>query len=133
MIYGETDADYTWTSPPSRPPTLASCSSFSSETSTCCGGAARQPYFYSGERMLVRRVWMRPQVTCFVHGVGERFLEVGDLAARGGGGAFTKGAYFIGKAVWGKVRSKPQWHAADTWLRASLGTRIPQLRSLHKY
>ena len=46
-------------------------------------------------------------MTCFVHGVGDPFLAVGDAAreaAAAGGAAFTAGAYFIGKAVWGKVR-----------------------------
>mmetsp|Transcript_7689 Transcript_7689/g.19740 ORF Transcript_7689/g.19740 Transcript_7689/m.19740 type:complete len:524 (+) Transcript_7689:233-1804(+) len=41
-------------------------------------------------------------VTCFVHGVSSRFLTQGDAAAAKGPSYFTKGAYFIGKAVWGK-------------------------------
>jgi digalactosyldiacylglycerol synthase len=41
-------------------------------------------------------------VTCFVHGVSSKFIDQGDAAAEGGASYFSKGAYFIGKAVWGK-------------------------------
>eukprot|EP00951_Prasinocladus_malaysianus_P013005 scaffold97722_cov55-Prasinocladus_malaysianus.AAC.1 len=43
-------------------------------------------------------------VTCFVHGVSGKFLSVGDAAAAASDRStvFTKGAYFIGKAIWGK-------------------------------
>ena len=39
-----------------------------------------------------------------VHGVRQRFLEIGEFNAGGGGSPrrLTRGAYFIGKARWGK-------------------------------
>eukprot|EP00879_Flechtneria_rotunda_P025238 GHRR01026809.1.p1 GENE.GHRR01026809.1~~GHRR01026809.1.p1 ORF type:complete len:472 (+),score=154.55 GHRR01026809.1:87-1502(+) len=45
------------------------------------------------------------QVTCNVHGVAGAFLDIGRAKAAkpsAGQHRFTKGAYFIGKAVWGK-------------------------------
>eukprot|EP00891_Asterochloris_glomerata_P001375 jgi/Astpho2/1375/Aster-06232 len=45
------------------------------------------------------------ETTAFVHGVAQQFLTVGDQKAqqlRAGEEPFTKGAYFIGKGVWGK-------------------------------
>ncbi|CEM37817.1 unnamed protein product [Vitrella brassicaformis CCMP3155] len=39
------------------------------------------------------------EVTCNVHGVRDDFLQIGDEAAVRG---FSKGAYFIGKALWAK-------------------------------
>ena len=47
-------------------------------------------------------------VVMFVHGVSRSFLAVGDAAAEppqpgGGNQRFSRGAYFIGKGVWGKV------------------------------
>jgi hypothetical protein len=67
------------------------------------------------------------QVTCFVHGVGEPFLAVGDAAreaAAAGNTAFTAGAYFIGKAVWGKVRGltlRPRRVVTDDTVLYSFG------------
>ena len=44
-----------------------------------------------------------------MHGVGEPFLRVGDerrSAEAAGRKYFSKGVYFIGKAIWGKVGSR---------------------------
>lgn len=43
------------------------------------------------------------QSTVFVHGVSTAFLEVGDACARSPSPRFSKGAYYLGKALWGKV------------------------------
>jgi len=41
--------------------------------------------------------------TCFVHGVSEKFLQVGrSFAESKSEKTFTKGAYFLGKALWAK-------------------------------
>jgi digalactosyldiacylglycerol synthase len=45
------------------------------------------------------------ETTRFVHGVADGFLRVGEAKAAappGGGRRFSRGAYFIGKCVWGK-------------------------------
>ena len=50
------------------------------------------------------------QATRYVHGAPECFLEIGDEASRPDQGAeprHSKGAYTLGKMVWGKVR--PLW------------------------
>jgi digalactosyldiacylglycerol synthase len=46
-------------------------------------------------------------VICNVHGVNPRFLEIGQQKQKereigGGNSAYLKGAYYIGKMVWGK-------------------------------
>ncbi|KAI4311524.1 hypothetical protein MLD38_036410 [Melastoma candidum] len=44
-------------------------------------------------------------IVCNVHGVNPKFLEIGARKVeeqQGGGKAFTKGAYYIGKMVWSK-------------------------------
>lgn len=41
------------------------------------------------------------QSTCFVHGVSEKFLHFGDAVAKKEF-SFTKGLYFLGKALWAK-------------------------------
>ena len=46
------------------------------------------------------------QTTEFVHGVPDSFLAVGEkksLPAPEGQARFSRGAYFMGKAVWAKV------------------------------
>ena len=46
------------------------------------------------------------QTTQFVHGVPDSFLRVGERKAQApedGEPRFTRGAYFMGKAVWAKV------------------------------
>lgn len=42
------------------------------------------------------------QVTSCVHGVASAFLEVGRTAPQEGSSRFTRGAYCLGKLVWGK-------------------------------
>jgi digalactosyldiacylglycerol synthase len=47
------------------------------------------------------------QATQYVHGAPGCFLEIGDEASQpapDGGPRFSKGAYTLGKMVWGKVR-----------------------------
>lgn len=47
------------------------------------------------------------QTTQFVHGVPDSFLAVGEQKSRPapeGEARFSRGAYFMGKAVWAKVR-----------------------------
>ena len=57
------------------------------------------------------------QTTQFVHGVPDSFLRVGERKAQApsdGGPRFTRGAYFMGKAVWAKARypaSRCQHHS----------------------
>ena len=50
------------------------------------------------------------QTTEFVHGVPDSFLRVGERKAaepEEGQPRFTRGAYFMGKAVWAKARPAP--------------------------
>ncbi len=42
------------------------------------------------------------QVTCCVHGVAGAFLEVGAVSGSTPGPRFHRGAYCLGKLVWGK-------------------------------
>jgi digalactosyldiacylglycerol synthase len=42
------------------------------------------------------------EVVCNVHGVRERFLQVGDDVHAASGGGFTAGAYMLGKMLWEK-------------------------------
>ena len=39
---------------------------------------------------------------CFVHGVSDAFLKIGEMCQSDGGIVFSKGAYFLGKALWAK-------------------------------
>lgn len=63
------------------------------------------------------------QATQYVHGAPECFLKIGDQCSHetaDGKPRFTKGAYTLGKMVWGKVSSPPNACAYREQPKASL-------------